>query len=62
MPLVTFPSTDAYFKAFRIFDVTYKVVDSHPIQTSVLVPKSACKGPRPIIVRFHGGGLVGTHS
>ncbi|KAB2571388.1 putative carboxylesterase 15 [Lasiodiplodia theobromae] len=58
MPLVTFPSTDAYFKGFRIFDVTYKVVDSHPIQTSVLVPKSACKGPRPIIVRFHGGGLV----
>lgn len=59
MPLTTFPSAAEHFKGFRIFDVPYKKVGSHPIQTSVLVPKEACKGPRPVIVRFHGGGLVG---
>ncbi|GME26014.1 hypothetical protein GTA08_BOTSDO08395 [Neofusicoccum parvum] len=58
MPLTTFPSAAEHFKGFRIFDVPYKKVGSHPIQTSVLVPKEACKGPRPVIVRFHGGGLV----
>lgn len=59
MPLTTFPSEEEHFKGFKIFDVTYKVVKSHAIQTSVLVPRNACKGPRPVIVRFHGGGLVG---
>ncbi|EKG18772.1 hypothetical protein MPH_03998 [Macrophomina phaseolina MS6] len=58
MTLTTPLAEEEYFKGFKIFDVTYKVVKSHAIQTSLLVPRTACKGPRPVIVRFHGGGLV----
>lgn len=58
MAPVAAPSEADHFSEFKVFDVTYKVVHDHPIQASVLVPRRSCKGPRPVIVRFHGGGLV----
>ncbi|KAK7546453.1 Alpha/Beta hydrolase protein [Phyllosticta citricarpa] len=48
-----------HFADFHIHHVAYKTVDGHqPIETSILVPKNAAPGPRPTIVRWHGGGLV----
>ncbi|KAK8224307.1 Alpha/Beta hydrolase protein [Phyllosticta capitalensis] len=47
-----------HFADFHIHHVAYKTVDGQPIETSILVPKDAAPGPRPTIVRWHGGGLV----
>lgn len=48
------------YSAFRISDFTYKTVNETPLLASVLVPKELKpeSGPRPILVHFHGGGLV----
>ncbi|KAJ7583361.1 Alpha/Beta hydrolase protein [Mycena floridula] len=46
------------FASFNIFTATYKTVHDHGIQADVLVPKSIPPAKCPIIVRFHGGGLV----
>jgi cephalosporin-C deacetylase-like acetyl esterase len=59
------PSDPTFFKDFEIHDVVYKSVDDHDISLSILVPKtllSEVNGShekRPVIVRFHGGFLVG---
>lgn len=50
-----------HFADFHIHHVAYKTVDGQPIETSILVPKDAAPGPRPTIVRWHGGGLVRPH-
>jgi len=41
-------------------DVDYKAVNGADIQTAILVPKALCdeKMTVPIIVQFHGGGLI----
>lgn len=44
---------------FNVTDVTYKTVNGHPIGASILIPKSMSSGRRPLIVRWHGGFLVG---
>lgn len=46
------------YDAFEIHDVTYKTVKGHPIGASVLLPKDVRPGQHPLLVRFHGGGLV----
>ncbi|KAJ7583906.1 Alpha/Beta hydrolase protein [Mycena floridula] len=46
------------FAPFNIFTATYKTVHDHGIQADVLIPKSISPAKCPIIVRFHGGGLV----
>lgn len=46
------------YNAFEIRDFVYKTVHEHPILLSVLIPKTVKRGKRPILVRFHGGGLV----
>lgn len=48
------------FDQFNITDVEYKKINGHAIETSILVPKAATDGnrPVPILVHFHGGGLV----
>ncbi|KAK7532020.1 Alpha/Beta hydrolase protein [Phyllosticta citribraziliensis] len=47
-----------HFADFHVHHVAYKTVDGQPIETSILVPRDAAPGPRPTIVRWHGGGLV----
>lgn len=47
---------------FDLIQTEYKHVQDHGIRTDVLVPQTAFRGKRPVIVRFHGGGLVRTPS
>lgn len=47
------------FANFDIIQTTYKKVNDHEIRADFVIPKSEFKGKRPVIVRFHGGGLVG---
>ena len=46
------------YAGFDIHNVPYKTVDDHPIEVSILIPKNIQPGKRPLLVRFHGGGLV----
>ncbi|KAJ7583862.1 Alpha/Beta hydrolase protein [Mycena floridula] len=46
------------FAPFNIFTATYKTVHDHIIQADVLIPKSISPARYPVIVSFHGGGLV----
>ncbi|KAE8382280.1 alpha/beta-hydrolase [Aspergillus bertholletiae] len=47
------------FENFNVIQITYKQVDGHDIRADVIVPKSlSAKGPRPVVARFHGGGLT----
>ncbi|KAL4967122.1 uncharacterized protein BDV14DRAFT_198219 [Aspergillus stella-maris] len=43
---------------FDIIPTTFKHVGEHDIRVDVLVPQKAAPGKRPVIVRFHGGGLL----
>ncbi|KAL3432674.1 Alpha/Beta hydrolase protein [Aspergillus tetrazonus] len=45
-------------QGFNLIQETYKQVDYHPIRADLLVPQTTYEGKRPIIARFHGGGLV----
>jgi cephalosporin-C deacetylase-like acetyl esterase len=46
-------------KEFDIYSVPYKIVNSHPIYASVLLPKKSIGDkPRPLLVRIHGGGVT----
>ncbi|KAI9726835.1 MAG: hypothetical protein M1828_000691 [Chrysothrix sp. TS-e1954] len=49
------------FDPFNVLDVTYKTVDSVPIQASVVTSKKICPGAHPVIVHFHGGCLITGH-
>jgi len=46
------------FAAFNITDATYKTVEGHNIQCTIFTPKSPANGPRPVMVRWHGGFLI----
>lgn len=49
---------------FNKKDLTYKIVNGVEIKTSFLIPKRLGpkpKGTYPIIVNWHGGGLVLGH-
>ncbi|KAJ6111906.1 hypothetical protein N7523_007967 [Penicillium sp. IBT 18751x] len=43
---------------FDILQTNFKHVGDHPIRTDILVPQKPHTGKRPVILRFHGGGLV----
>ena len=48
------------FSPFHVLSTSYKVVNEHKIGVDVLVPKGLKAGNQryPLMVRFHGGGLV----
>jgi acetyl esterase/lipase len=50
--------TDPKIANFDLIQTPYKKVGPHEIRTDILIPKAAPTGPRPIILRYHGGGLV----
>lgn len=64
------PDDFSRFDKFRIFRATYKTVSDHALTTDVLVPahllldtssqpsSSSSSSPRPLLLRFHGGGLI----
>ncbi|CAG8025179.1 unnamed protein product [Penicillium salamii] len=41
-----------------LIQTTYKKVNDHEIRTDILIPQKPHTGKRPVIIRFHGGGLV----
>lgn len=43
---------------FHLIQTDYKKVSEHGIRSDILVPKDSFTGKRPVILRFHGGGLV----
>ncbi|KAH8430694.1 alpha/beta hydrolase [Aspergillus melleus] len=55
----TVPTTLAQF---QILTTTYKTVHGHDITTDILIPRSLSTNtpqtPRPILLRYHGGGLI----
>lgn len=55
------PDDMSRFDDFNIFTTSYKEVDNHNISLNVLYEKglsSSNNSTQPIILRFHGGGLV----
>ncbi|KAJ5118856.1 hypothetical protein N7526_010493 [Penicillium atrosanguineum] len=43
---------------FDVLQTNFKHVGDHPIRADILVPQKPHTGKRPVILRFHGGGLV----
>ncbi|EFX01457.1 hypothetical protein CMQ_6399 [Grosmannia clavigera kw1407] len=64
------PTADEFsrFDNFTVINTTYKVVAGHAIGADFLIPKQLLVAgdksskPRPIIVRYHGGYLIGAGS
>lgn len=48
-------------KLFNVFTTSYKAIDDQPISVDVQIPKYVKPGKHPLLVRFHGGGLVRHH-
>lgn len=49
----------ANFEGFDVSTEIYSVVEGHPIETDILIPKLVPEGHQcPVIVRIHGGFLV----
>lgn len=51
-------SSDPKLDKFDVLQTSYKTVMDHGLRCDVLVPKARHEGKRPVIVNFHGGGLV----
>ncbi|OJZ90865.1 hypothetical protein ASPFODRAFT_203349 [Aspergillus luchuensis CBS 106.47] len=72
MENLTMDATDmSRFDAFPIISVGYKTVGDHTITVDVLYPKTlndstqqhkSPSGPRPVLLRYHGGGLIAGYS
>ncbi|KAH8755340.1 Alpha/Beta hydrolase protein [Diaporthe sp. PMI_573] len=60
------PDDFSRFDDFTILTTTYKTVADHPIKTDILIPKTltssssltASNKQCPVILRYHGGGLI----
>ncbi|KAJ5864890.1 uncharacterized protein N7529_006806 [Penicillium soppii] len=52
------PPSHPKLAGLDLIQTTYKTVASHSIRTDILIPQNQHTGKRPIIIRFHGGGLV----
>ncbi|KAJ4383609.1 hypothetical protein N0V86_001664 [Didymella sp. IMI 355093] len=46
------------FDSFHIYRTSYKKINDQAIDVGILTPKSPKPGRHPILVKFHGGGLV----
>jgi hypothetical protein len=63
--IVTEPShinkmaTADMFPGFTVLTTPYKLVNGHEILAGILIPDGLPSGKRPVIVRMHGGFLVG---
>ncbi|KAF7714867.1 Alpha/beta hydrolase fold-3 domain-containing protein [Penicillium ucsense] len=49
---------DPKLDGFEIIQANYKHIGDHAIRTDILIPRTEHSGPRPLIVRVHGGGLM----
>jgi cephalosporin-C deacetylase-like acetyl esterase len=46
------------FDRFNVYSTSYKKVREREIGVGILVPKELKPGKCPVIVKWHGGGLV----
>ncbi|KAL5379442.1 hypothetical protein DPSP01_008508 [Paraphaeosphaeria sporulosa] len=46
------------FDTFKLYTTSYKKIGDHEIEVNVLVPKDIKPGKRPIMIKWHGGGLT----
>lgn len=46
------------FDSFDVYRTSYTKIGSHEIEANVLVPKGIPPGKRPVMIKWHGGGLV----
>jgi cephalosporin-C deacetylase-like acetyl esterase len=46
------------FDSFNFYRTSYKKIGDHEIEVNVLVPKNIVPGKHPLMVKWHGGGLV----
>lgn len=59
MALIDGATLSPTFSSVSILQTEYKKVQDHGIRADFLIPKSiTATGKRPVIVQFHGGGLV----
>jgi len=56
MALRTTPATR--FDSFNFHRTSYKKIGDHEIEVNVLIPKGIAPGKHPLMVKWHGGGLV----
>ncbi|KAJ5288829.1 hypothetical protein N7478_001859 [Penicillium angulare] len=50
--------SDPKIDGFDILQTPYKRIGENDIRCDVLVPRTSFQGKRPVIIRWHGGGLV----
>lgn len=50
------------FDTFNLYTTSYKRIGDHEIEVNVLVPKGIKPGKRPVMIKWHGGGLVRTRN
>lgn len=46
------------FDSLHVYRTPYKHIGPHAIELGILVPKDLKPGKHPLVVKFHGGGLV----
>ncbi|KAH8641103.1 alpha/beta-hydrolase [Alternaria alternata] len=46
------------FDSFDVFRTSYKKIGEHEIEVGIIVPKDLKPGKSPVMVKFHGGGLI----
>lgn len=56
MSLRTTPETR--FDSLNVYTTSYKKIGDHEIEVNILVPKGISPGKYPLMVKWHGGGLV----
>ena len=57
-PASQHPNALRVLDKFSTFRTEYKLIDDRPIHAFFIVPDKLPSGPRPLLVRFHGGGWV----
>lgn len=55
-PNTQWSNSNKILDQFVAYRVAYKFVKSQPIHAFFIIPKQLPPGPRPLLVRFHGGG------
>ena len=58
-PATQHPNSVRLLDKFSTFRTSYKLVDGQPIHAFFIVPNELPAGPRPLLVRFHGGAVEG---
>jgi carboxylesterase type B len=52
------------FKPFNRVDLTFRTINEHPLEATILIPKSLqleASAKHPVLVHWHGGGFIVGH-